>query len=158
MDFPDPDAPTSATEEPFGTLKDIPFKAVVRPSYAKWTLSKEDNVTILSTSIWTDIAYQTRFRRWLLLVLEHQAYHWFRWVVPTGLSISLHLLLDRWWICTGMWWCWGVGIARQICSGLGLLCKHALLTWPKYKLKATKSLADNSPREMRSAMRVPPTK
>ena len=32
VDFPAPDSPTRATEEPLGTLKETPSKAVVRPS------------------------------------------------------------------------------------------------------------------------------
>jgi hypothetical protein len=39
VDFPAPDSPTRATEDPCGTLKETPFNAVARPSYEKLTFS-----------------------------------------------------------------------------------------------------------------------
>ena len=39
MDFPEPEPPTRATDEPFGTLKETLSKAVKRSSYEKLTLS-----------------------------------------------------------------------------------------------------------------------
>lgn len=39
VDFPEPEPPTSATDEPLGTLKETLSKAVTRSSYEKLTLS-----------------------------------------------------------------------------------------------------------------------
>ena len=46
VDFPAPDSPTNATEEPFGTLKEIPSRAVVRSSYEKRTFSGRHNFMV----------------------------------------------------------------------------------------------------------------
>jgi len=39
VDFPEPEPPTRATDEPLGTLKETLSKAVMRSSYEKLTLS-----------------------------------------------------------------------------------------------------------------------
>ena len=39
VDFPDPDSPTSATDDLLGTLKDTPLRAWERPSYENVTFS-----------------------------------------------------------------------------------------------------------------------
>lgn len=41
VDLPEPDSPTSATEEFLGTLKETPLSAELRPSYEKLTFSRK---------------------------------------------------------------------------------------------------------------------